>query len=205
MTPLQVKLCGFTRPADARVAVEQGADMIGLILWAPSPRAIGRDDARRVREVVPSHVSLVGVFVDEEPDTVDELREAIGLDRVQLHGAETEAEILRHGRHALRGVRDGDARAVPAGVPIVFDGPFSHTASRAELEAHWATARLLQAERPVVLAGSLDPENVADAIRAARPYGVDTARGIESSPGIKDHDRLRRFVAAAREADTAKE
>jgi phosphoribosylanthranilate isomerase len=205
MTPLRIKLCGVTRPEDARMAVEQGADMIGLILWAPSPRAVGRDDARRVREVVPAHVSLVGVFVDEQPETVDELIDAIGLDYVQLHGGETEAEILRHGPRAIRGVRDGDVRAVPEGVPVVFDGPFSHTASRAELESHWASARTLQAERPVLLAGSLDHRNVADAIRAARPYGVDTARGIESSPGVKDHDRLRRFVAAAREADTAKE
>jgi phosphoribosylanthranilate isomerase len=199
---LQIKLCGFTRPEDARVAVSEGADMIGLILWSPSPRAITREDARRVREVVPADVPLVGVFVDEEPETIDELVAGIGLDRVQLHGAEPRAEILRHGDRAFRGVRDGDASAVPEGVPVVFDGPFSHSASRAELEAHWASARTLGDTRPVLLAGGLDPDNVADAVRAARPFGVDTARGIEHSPGIKDHDRLRRFVAAAREADT---
>lgn len=199
---LQIKLCGFTRPGDARVAVAEGADMIGLILWAPSPRAISRSDARRVREVVPEGVPLVGVFVDEEPATIDELVREIGLDRVQLHGAEPDAEILRHGARVLRGVRDGDASAVPEGVPVVFDGPFSHTATEDELESHWAAARTLQQERPVLLAGSLDPDNVAAAVRAARPYGVDCARGFETSPGIKDHDRLRRFVAAAREADS---
>jgi phosphoribosylanthranilate isomerase len=85
-------------------------------------------------------------------------------------------------------------------MPVVFDGPFSREATRAELEAHWAEARLVAARRPVLLAGGLDPANVGDAVRAARPQGVDTARGIETSPGIKDHDRLRRFVAAAREA-----
>jgi phosphoribosylanthranilate isomerase len=198
---LQIKLCGFTRPADARVAVAEGADMIGLVLWTPSARAVSRADARRVREAVPDGVPLVGVFVDEDPGTIDELVDEIGLDRVQLHGAEPDAEILRHGARALRGVRDGDASGVPAGVPVVFDGPFSHAATRHELESHWASARSLQDARPVLLAGSLDPGNVADAVRAARPYGVDCARGIESSPGIKDHDRLRRFVAAAREAD----
>ena len=203
MTPLQIKLCGFTRPEDARIAVAEGADMIGLILWTPSPRAIARDDARRIREVVPAGVPLVGVFVDEEPETIDELVAAIGLDRVQLHGAEPREEILRHGERALRGVRDGDASTVPDGVPVVFDGPFSHTASRDELEAHWAPRARCVTTHSVLLAGSLDAENVADAVRAARPYGVDTARGIESSPGIKDHDRLRRFVAAAREADEA--
>jgi phosphoribosylanthranilate isomerase len=201
MTPLQIKLCGFTRPEDARIAVAEGADMIGLILWAPSPRAIARDDARRIREVVPAGVPLVGVFVDEEPETIDELVAGIGLDRVQLHGAEPRAEILRHGDRALRGVRDGDASAVPEGVPVVFDGLFSHAASRDELEAHWSAAHALRDTHSVLLAGSLDAENVADAVRAARPYGVDTARGIESAPGIKDHDRLRRFVAAAREAE----
>jgi phosphoribosylanthranilate isomerase len=201
MTPLQIKLCGFTRPEDATLAVREGADLIGVILWAPSPRAVDRDGARRVREVVPDGVPLVGVFVDEEPDTVDELMAVIGLDRVQLHGSEPASEILRHGTRAFRGVRDGDASAVPAGVPVVFDGPFSHSATREELEAHWASARAVGAERSLLLAGGLDPDNVADAVRAARPYGVDCARGIESAPGIKDHDRLRRFVAAAREAD----
>jgi phosphoribosylanthranilate isomerase len=202
MTPLQIKLCGFTRPQDAALAVSEGADMIGVILWTPSPRAVDRDAARRIREVVPAGVPLVGVFVDEEPETIDELVSEIGLDRVQLHGAEPHREILRHGARALRGVRDGDASAVPVGVPVVFDGPFSHTATRAELESHWAAARVLGDERPVLLAGGLHAENVADAIRAAQPYGVDTARGIEQSPGVKDHDRLRRFVAAAREANT---
>jgi phosphoribosylanthranilate isomerase len=201
MTPLQIKLCGFTRPQDASLAAAEGADMIGVILWTPSPRAVDRDAARRIREVVPAGVPLVGVFVDEEPETIDELVSEIGLDRVQLHGAEQHGEILRHGARALRGVRDGDASGVPAGVPVIFDGPFSHTATRAELESHWAAARVLGDERPVLLAGGLHADNVADAIRAARPYGVDTARGIEQSPGVKDHDRLRRFVAAAREAD----
>jgi phosphoribosylanthranilate isomerase len=176
--------------------------MIGVILWAPSPRAVDRAAARRIREVVPEGVPLVGIFVDEEPETIDELVRGIGLARVQLHGAESHAEIVRHGARALRGVRDGDASGVPAGVPVVFDGPFSHTATREELESHWAAAQLLGRERPVLLAGGLDADNVADAIRSARPYGVDTARGIERSPGVKDHDRLRRFVAAAREADT---
>jgi phosphoribosylanthranilate isomerase len=202
MTPLQIKLCGFTRAEDARIAVAEGADLIGLILWSPSPRAIGLEGARRVREVVPAHVPLVGVFVDEDPETIDELVAGIGLDRVQLHGAESRDEILRHGERAFRGVRNGDASTVPEGVPVIFDGPFSQQASRAELEAHWASARALGSERRVLLAGGLDPDNVADAVRAARPFGVDTARGIESSPGIKDHDRLRRFVVAAREADT---
>jgi phosphoribosylanthranilate isomerase len=199
--PLQIKLCGFTRPDDARLAVAEGADLIGLILWSPSPRAIDRVGARRVREQVPAGVPLVGVFVDEEPETIDELVAEIGLDRVQLHGAEPISEIVRHGDRAFRGVRDGDASAVPPGVPVVFDGPFSHTAARAELEAHWAAAHALSATHPVLLAGGLDPDNVADAIRAARPYGIDVSRGIESAPGIKDHDRLRRFVAAAREAE----
>jgi phosphoribosylanthranilate isomerase len=201
MTPLQIKLCGFTRAHDATVAVQEGADLIGVILWAPSPRAVDRDGARRVREAVPDGVPLVGIFVDEEPDTIDELVAEIGLDRVQLHGSEPVSEILRHGRRAFRGVRDGDASAVPAGVPVVFDGPFSHSATRPELEAHWAAARAAAADHPVLLAGSLDPDNVADAVRMARPYGVDCSRGIEQAPGIKDHDRLRRFVAAAREAD----
>ena len=201
MTALQIKLCGFTRAEDATLAVAEGADMIGVVLWAPSPRAVDAAGARRIREAVPAGIPLVGVFVDEEPGRIDELVDEIGLDLVQLHGAEPRAEILRHGARALRGVRDGDASAVPDGVAVVFDGPFSKQATREELESHWEAARVLGATRPVLLAGGLDPGNVADAVRAARPYGVDVARGVEHAPGVKDHDRLRRFVAAAREAE----
>jgi phosphoribosylanthranilate isomerase len=195
-----VKICGVTRPEDAAAAVAAGADMIGVIFWAPSPRCASEDAARRVRESVPQGVPLVGVFVDEDPARIDELVEAAGLDRVQLHGHEPRALVERYGERALRGVRDGDASDVPAGVPVVYDRPWGETRDIEALYAHWRLASRLAGERQLLLAGRLDPDNVAQAVREVRPWGVDCASGVESSAGIKDHERVRRFVAAAKEA-----
>lgn len=195
-----VKICGVTRPEDAAAAVAAGADMIGVVFWAPSPRAASEQQARRVREAVPAGVSLVGVFVDEDPERIDELVESAGLDRVQLHGAEPRELIERYGALAIRGVRDGDVAGIPAGVPVIYDRPWGETRDVESLYAHWRLASTLVAERPLLLAGRLDPENVAQAVREVRPYGVDCASGVESAAGIKDHERVRRFVAAAKEA-----
>ena len=195
-----VKICGVTRPEDAAVAVAAGADMIGVILWAPSPRAVGEEAARRVREAVPADVPLVGVFVDEDPGRIDELAESIGLDRIQLHGSEPRELIERYGERAIRGVRNGDVTGIPAGVPVIYARPWGETRDIESLYAHWRLASTLVAARPLLLAGKLDPENVAQAVREVRPYGVDCASGVESAAGIKDHERVRRFVAAAKEA-----
>ena len=195
-----VKICGVTRPADAEAAARAGADLIGIILWAPSPRSVDRAGARRVREAIPGGVEAVGVFVDEDPDLVAKLIEELRLDRVQLHGSESPAVVERFGQRALRGVRDGDASSVPAGVPVVFDRAFGERPSPEARRAHWAAARALGRERQVLLAGALDAGTVAEAVRQAAPYGVDTARGVESSPGIKDHEAIRRFVEAAKGA-----
>jgi phosphoribosylanthranilate isomerase len=183
-----VKICGVTRAEDAEVAVAAGADMIGIVFWAPSPRAATEQQARRVRAAVPAGVPLVGVFVDEDPERIDALVASVGLDRVQLHGSEPNALIERYGARAIRGVRDGDVSGVPEGVPVIYDRPWGETRDVEALYAHWR------------LAGRLDPDNVAQAVREVRPYGVDCASGVESAAGIKDHERVRRFVAAAKEA-----
>lgn len=195
-----MKICGVRRAEDAEVAVAAGADMIGVVFWQPSPRAASEEQARRVREAVPAGVPLVGVFVDEEPERIDELIESVGLDRVQLHGSEPIALIERYGERAIRGVRDGDVSGVPEGVPVVYDRPWGETRDIEALYAHWRLASKLVAGRKLLLAGRLDPDNVAQAVREVRPYGVDCASGVESAAGIKDHERVRRFVAAAKEA-----
>jgi phosphoribosylanthranilate isomerase len=195
-----VKVCGVTRAEDARAAVAAGADLVGMILWAPSPRSASREAAARIRQEVPADVELVGVFVDEDVATVEELADVLGLDRVQLHGSESPETVARFGARALRGVRDGDASGVPEGVPVVFDRGFGEAPDEAALASHWRAARTVAAERPLLLAGALGVENVGRAVAAAAPWGVDVARGVEAAPGIKDHDTLRRFVAAAKEA-----
>lgn len=195
-----VKICGVRRAEDAAAAVAAGADMIGVVFWPSSPRCASEEEARRVRQAVPNGVALVGVFVDEDPERMDDLVGSVGLDRVQLHGSESRALVERYGERAIRGVRNGDLSVVPPGVPVIYDRPWGEARDIEALYAHWRAASLLVGEWDLLLAGRLDPENVGQAVREVRPYGVDVASGVESSAGIKDHERVRRFVAAAKEA-----
>jgi phosphoribosylanthranilate isomerase len=195
-----VKICGVRRAEDAAAAIAAGADMVGIVFWERSPRFASEEQARRVRQVVPRDVPLVGVFVDEDPERMDDLVESVGLDRVQLHGSESRVLVEHYGARAIRGVRDGDLSVVPPGVPIVFDRPWGETRDVESLYAHWRLASTLVADRPILLAGRLDPGNVGQAVREVRPYGIDCASGVESAAGIKDHERVRRLVAAAKEA-----
>jgi phosphoribosylanthranilate isomerase len=195
-----VKICGLRRAEDAEAAVAAGADMIGVVFWPSSPRCASEDEAQRVRAAVPPGVLLVGVFVDEDPERMDDLVGSVGLDRVQLHGSESRKLVERYGERAIRGVRNGDLSVVPPGVPVVYDRPWGEARDVEALYAHWRAASLLVADWSLLLAGRLDPDNVAQAVREVRPYGVDVSSGVESSAGIKDHERVRRFVAAAKEA-----
>jgi phosphoribosylanthranilate isomerase len=195
-----VKICGVRRAEDAAAAVAAGADMIGVNFWARSPRYASEQEARRVRDAVPAEVALVGVFVDEDPEQIDELIAAVGLDRVQLHGSESRVLVERYGQLAIRGVRNGDLSVVPPGVPVVYDRPWGETRDIEALYAHWREASRLVADWQLLLAGRLDAGNVAQAVAEVHPYGVDVASGVESSAGVKDHELVRRFVAAAKEA-----
>jgi phosphoribosylanthranilate isomerase len=185
-----VKICGLTRAADVAAAVEAGADFCGFIFAAASPRRVTPERARELRRLVPAGVAAVGVFADA--GEVGDVPEAVGLDRVQVYGRPpARADLLAATR--------GD---VPAGLgeddPVVLDLPFGARPDAEALAAHWRRAAGLR--RPVMLAGSLAPDNVAAAVATARPWAVDTARGVESAPGIKDHRLIRAFVARAKEA-----
>jgi phosphoribosylanthranilate isomerase len=201
VTGVLVKVCGLTRPEDVDAAVDAGADLVGFILVPWSPRAVDADAAARLRERVPDGVETVGVFVDEDPDRVAEVQRALGLDRVQLHGSEPPEIVARFGERAIKAYRlphDGEL----VGATVLLDRAFGSEPSDAELAEHWAAARHEGERRRVLLAGALTPENVGSAVRAARPWAVDAVRGTEAAPGIKDHDRLRAFCAAAREGAT---
>jgi phosphoribosylanthranilate isomerase len=196
-----VKICGLTRAEDVDVAVEAGADLVGFILVDWSPRAVAPEVAATLRARVPAGIEVVGVFVDEQPDRVAELAQELRLDRVQLHGSEPAPVVERFGARAIKAYRlphEGDL----VGGTVLLDRAFDAQPTTLELEAHWAVARAEGEHRQVLLAGALTPENVADAVRAARPWAVDAVRGTEAAPGIKDHERLRAFCHAAREAAT---
>jgi phosphoribosylanthranilate isomerase len=194
-----VKVCGVRRADDLAVAVEAGADLIGFILVDWSPRAIRRAEAAELAAQVPPGVGRVGVFVDEEPATVAAIADELALDFVQLHGSESPDVVAAFGGRAIKAHRlpkPGDLY----GTTVLLDRHFDSEPTAAELSAHWALARAVGADRRVLLAGALDAGNVAKAIHAAQPWAVDGVRGTESAPGVKDHDRIRAFVRAAKEA-----
>ncbi|MGI9117276.1 MAG: phosphoribosylanthranilate isomerase [Gaiellales bacterium] len=199
----RVKICGMTNADDVDQAVAAGADMIGFVLVPWSPRAVDVDAARALRRHVPRGVEAVGVLADETAGYAAQVLEVAELDRVQVYGphaAETRDVLGERAIVARRLPED----AVDAADPILLDRAFGDEPTDAELAEHWAAvAELGRAGRDVVLAGALTPGNVADAIAAAQPWGVDVARGVEREPGIKDHDRVSAFIAAAREGKAA--
>ena len=198
-----VKICGMTNTDDVDQAVAAGADMIGFVLVPWSPRAVDLDAVRALRRHVPRGIEAVGVLADETAGYAAQVLEVAELDRVQVYGphaAETR-EVL--GERALVGYRL-PADEIGAADPVLLDRAFGDEPTAEELAAHWdVVAELGRNGRRVVLAGALSPDNVAEAVRAAHPWGVDVARGVEREPGIKDHDRVSAFIAAAREGTTA--
>jgi len=199
-----VKICGITRPQDALLAAEAGADMIGLNFWMGSKRFVTDEQARNIVAVLPVGVLKVGVFVNPHPLVVSETVDELKLDRVQLHGDEQkEAWKWLKQEKLIRTIRVRDeatlkdAHGWEAGL-YLYDA-YSEQYGGSGQRAPW---QLLpqRARRPYLLAGGLDPDNVTEAIAIARPDGVDVASGVESSPGIKDPRKLRAFIKRARMA-----
>jgi phosphoribosylanthranilate isomerase len=202
-----VKICGLTNAEDAVMAAGAGADLLGFIFYPPSLRSVTPESALRIVEAVRrAHVSVrfVGVFVDEEPGTVQQIVAHCGLDYAQLHGAESPemVDILMDG-----------------GLKIIKAFRIRDETTLSEIERYGATAYLLdtyvlgqpggtghtfewrlavqaRANGPILLAGGLTPDNVAQAVRTVGPWGVDVASGVEAAPAHKDHDKVRRFIAA---------
>jgi phosphoribosylanthranilate isomerase len=198
-----IKICGMTTAEDVDQAVAAGADMIGFILVPWSPRAIDLEQARTLRAHVPAGVEAIGVLSDETAERAVAMLEESGLDRVQVYGADADAT------QALLGERAIVARRLPteqAGVadPVLLDRSFNEEPEPEQLAEHWATVRALtDAGRRVILASALTVDNVVAAIAAAQPWAVDVARGVEQSPGHKDHARVSAFIAAVREGSAA--
>lgn len=197
-----IKICGITRLEDAQAAAALGASYVGFVLWPDSPRAATLDIVSRIVPALPQSVTPVGVFVDPSAEDVREA-EATGIRMAQIHSA-TPA--------FLRGVTIPVVRAVHLAVDR-DDGVEPDIADELVLlDAHdpvkrggtgkavdWRRAARIARTRRVILAGGLTPDNVRDAIALVRPYAVDVASGVETRPGIKDHDRLKAFFAAVKE------
>jgi phosphoribosylanthranilate isomerase len=197
---VRVKICGITRVEDARAAIAAGADMIGLNFYAKTPRFVDVDRAREIREAVGARATVVGVFVNASRAYIDERLRAVSLDMIQFSGDEDEAALagwpvpsivarrLRAGEMSSVTVRRTDYVLYDAFDAQLFGG----TGNRISLDQ----LRVIDLSRAFI-AGGLNPDNVAE-VAALEPYAVDCASGVESSPGVKDHDKLRRFVNNAK-------
>lgn len=196
-----VKICGITRPEDALAAVASGASAIGFIFWPKSPRYIDPDRARAIAAVLPPFVTPVGVFVNESPAHVNAVAGLVGLGAVQLHGDER-PDILplidRPVVKALARVGPETASAWPARVLLMVDAEDPERRGGTGARADWPAAAELAVARPVLLAGGIGPGNVTQAIAAVRPFGIDVSSGVERSPGVKDHDRIRELFEVLR-------
>jgi phosphoribosylanthranilate isomerase len=197
-----VKICGITRLEDAEAAVACGADAIGFVFWPKSPRFVEPERARAIAAALPPFVTTVGVFVDQPARLVNGVAARVGLCAVQLHGEETMEYAALMDRPVVKALAigestdDGEADAWPARVRLLLDVHDPVLRGGTGQTVDWARAAAVAARRPTLLAGGLTPENVAGALRAVRPFGIDVSSGVESSPGVKDHRRLKQLFEA---------
>jgi phosphoribosylanthranilate isomerase len=202
---VEVKICGLTTVDDAVRCTEAGADALGLNFWPGSPRHVDVPTARAIVEACGDQATMVGVFVDFTLDQVREILQETGTQWAQLHGDETPglvAELLPHAYKAI-GVKDGSAIELAREYPgehLLLDASVPGMPGGTGRTFDWAIAASVAKERKLTLAGGLTPDNVADAVRAVRPFRVDVASGVESAPGRKAPDLVQQFVEAARGA-----
>ncbi len=206
----RVKVCGLTRPEDALAAARLGADAIGIIFYPPSPRGVDIDAARRVRAAVPPFVTVVGVFVDPEPDFVRRAIAEVALDMVQFHGDEPPEFCQAFGRPYLKAVRvreDVDlnrfARRYASARALMLDSYERGMKGGTGKTFDWSLIPD-ELELPFILAGGLTPENVAEAVASVSPFAVDANGGVEASPGIKDPVKIEAFIREVNRGQTIK-
>ena len=206
---IRVKICGITNGADALAAIDGGANLLGFNFYAKSPRHITEAEAAKIRPQLPKHVKAVGVFVNPSPLEAAALCKSLKLHAAQLHGDETPEDVAELASSlpvfkAFRVEPDFPLATLdeyPEAYAFLFDaaqaGQFGGTGHITD----WDVARRATAGRRIILAGGLNVENVAAAVRIVRPYGIDVASGVESEPGKKDHGLLRKFIEEVRRAE----
>lgn len=202
--PTNVKICGITNLDDARVALDAGAWAIGLNFFPGSVRYIEPAKAGGIRAALPADANIVGVFVNQDRDTVASIQREVGLSLLQFHGDEPPAFCTGWSVPTIKAIRIRDRTSVASarGYAVDFiladayvEGAYGGTGQRFDPNI------LQDLDRSrLILAGGLGPDNVAEAIRMLRPAAVDVASGVERAPGLKDHQLIRRFIANAHAA-----
>jgi phosphoribosylanthranilate isomerase len=204
-----VKICGITNLADASAAVNAGAGAIGFNFWRPGRRYIAPERAAEISAALPAGVLKVGVFVDEDPNTMAAIFQQAGLDVLQLHGTEPPVCLAHLAPRRVWKVAKVSPQWTPEALAPYRQAEAFLLDTAAETPGgsgrtfDWNLAARAKSYGRVILAGGLNAANVGEAVRAVRPWGVDVASGVESAPGIKNHAAMCAFVAAARAAEAA--
>ncbi len=203
-------MCGVTRPGDALVAVEAGVDALGFIFHAQSPRNIDPEQAKLIINELPPFVDTVGVFVDKKRGEVEEIIQYCHLNYAQLHGEESPKYCERLIRFAapcqvLKAFRVSDTLSAGDVEPYephvkgyLLDTFHGQMAGGTGETFDWSRIEKLGLQRPLILAGGLDADNILDALASVQPYGVDVNSGVEQKPGIKNHALIEKFVGRVR-------
>lgn len=210
---MHIKICGIRTLDEALAAAEAGADMLGFNFYPPSPRAITPSDCAAIVAELRARghaVTCVGVFVNADPEFVRAVLDDCGLDMAQLSGDEPPDDLTVLGSRAFKAIRPQDvneaevlarryARSAPPA--LLLDARVAGLYGGSGQTADWDLARRLAERYPLLLAGGLQPANVAAAIRAAHPWGVDVASGVELAPGVKSPEKIQAFCRAVRQAE----
>ncbi len=209
MAKVKVKICGITNWTDARRAVEAGAQFLGFNFYRPSPRYIQPAAARRIIRRLPDGIAAVGVFVNESEANMLAIARRVGLDYLQLHGDEPPEQVGRLKREipVIKAVRVRDSfrpkqlDSLSCASAILLDGFDVRRHGGTGKTFDWNLARGANGSRRIFLAGGLTPENVAEAIRVARPYAVDVCSGVEARPGRKNPALIVALMRAVKAAE----
>jgi phosphoribosylanthranilate isomerase len=202
MSAVRLKICGLTREADVDAAVAAGADAIGFVLWPDSPRAVSPERAAALGRRLPPWTARVGVMVAPTPADAAVAVAAARLTVLQLHAVGDLTPYLTLGVPLVlvRRLEAAEAGVTPAGATLMLDAhdPVRHGGTGRRID--WDRAAAIAAREPIVLAGGLTADNVADAIARVRPYGIDVSSGVEDAPGVKSSPRIAAFAEALRRA-----
>ncbi len=203
---IRVKICGITSAEDALQAVDAGADALGFVFYSASPRHVSPKMARDIIRRLPPFIQTVGLFVNESLSRVNSLADECGLDIIQLHGDESPEFCAGVRRRVIKALRIRDISSL--------EPMSSYRVSAFLLDAwspsvpggtgkcfNWDIAATASDNGRIILAGGLTPENITDAVRRTRPYGVDVSSGVESAPGSKDPAKVREFIENAKGSD----
>ncbi|MBL8822119.1 MAG: phosphoribosylanthranilate isomerase [Planctomycetia bacterium] len=211
----KTKICGLTTPACVEACLAVGVDAIGLNFYPPSPRSVTLEQGARLRLMIPSTIQVVGVFVRPDQAWLQSVMAAIPLDVVQLHGTDAmywktfspiaiplwlacgikSTDDLAEVQQQLSDCQAAGGKVTALLLDAKVDGQHGGTGQTAP----WSLVKQVRCPVPLVLAGGLTPDNVAEAVQEVQPAWVDTASGVENQPGIKDADKVRRFVQAVRD------